>query len=433
MQTAADTIPSTIATGSTVHLPPRDVRLGLRQSSPPAARPRLLRDVNGANVAAGLTAGLWYAFGAIPLHLGAAASLRLAPEAAAGWFFVIFITSAVSSIVLSLRFQQPIAVGWTIPGLVLLATAGRPFTHAEIAGAGLVAGAAIVVLGLLGIGERVMRWLPLPIVMGMFAGSVLGYATGIFAHLGAQPWTIGAAILGYLGARALGRSWFPPMGGAVAAGLAAAALAGQVHAEAFRWSAPLVSPVRPVLSPASLLALVVPLVVLAVGMGNVQGIGFLLSQGYRPRINLLTVVVGLNSIVNAAFGGHPSTIQRIGVAIVGGEAAGPRDQRYVANLVASLCALLLGLCATTAGTLLGVLPPALVATLAGLALLSAAMDALRRAVVTELPTGAFFALAIAASPLTIAGIGSAFWALIGGLLVSLALERPALLRALRAA
>jgi benzoate membrane transport protein len=223
------------------------------------------------------------------------------------------------------------------------------------------------------------------------------------------------------------------MAGAVAAGVAAAALAGQVHPEAFRWSPPLVAPVRPVFSAGSLLALAPPLVVLAVGVGNVQGLGFLLSQGYRPRIGLLTVVVGLSSVVNAAFGGHPATIQRIGVAIVGGEAAGPRDQRYVANLLAAVCALLLGLSAATAGTLLGVLPPALVATLAGLAVLGAAMDALHRAVVTELPTGAFFALAIAASPLTIAGIGSAFWALVGGVLVSLALERPALLRAVRGA
>jgi benzoate membrane transport protein len=393
----------------------------------------VLRDATGANVAAGLTAGLWYAFGAIPLFLDAAAGLRLTPEAAASWFFIIFVTSAISSLALTLRFRQPLAVGWTVPGLVLLTTAGRAYTHGEIAGASLVAGAAIVALGLLGVGERVMRWLPLPIVMGMFAGSVLGYTSGIFTLLGAQPWVVGGAILGYVSARALGRGWLPPVGGAVAAGLVAAALTGQVHAEVFRWSPPLVAPVRPVLSAGSVLALALPLVVLAVGMGNVQGLGFLLSQGYRPPIGLLTVVVGLSSVVNAAFGGHPATIQRVGVAIVAGEAAGPRDQRYVANLLASLCALAIGLCAGTAGSLLGVLPPALVATLAGLALLGAAMDALRRAVVTELPTGAFFALAIAASPLSIAGIGPAVWALVGGVLVSLALERPALLRTMRAA
>ena len=392
------------------------------------SRRSVLRDVNGANIAAGLTAGLWYAFGAIPLHLDAAASLRLAPGATSSWFFIIFFTSAVSSVVLTLRCRQPLAIGWTIPGLVFLATGGTRYSHAEIAGASLVAGVSIVVLGLLGVGERLMRWLPLPLVMGLFAGSILGYATGIFGHLGAQPWVGGAANLGYLGARALARSWLPPVGGAVVAGVVAAALAGQVHAAAFRWSPPLVAPVWPAFNPGSLVALAVPLVVLAIGIGNVQGIGFLVQQGYRPPVKLVTVVVGLNSIVNAVFGGHPSTVQGSGVAIVAGAEAGPRDQRYVANLVAALCALLLALSATTASALLGVLPMSLVATFAGLAILSALMDALRQAVVTELPIGAFFALVIAASPLTFLGIGSAFWALAGGVLVSLLLERPAVLR-----
>jgi hypothetical protein len=47
-----------------------------------AARRSLLADINGAKIAAGVTAGLWYAFGAIPVYLEAAASLRLTPEAA---------------------------------------------------------------------------------------------------------------------------------------------------------------------------------------------------------------------------------------------------------------------------------------------------------------------------------------------------------------
>ena len=173
-----------------------------------------------------------------------------------------------------------------------------------------------------------------------------------------------------------------------------------------------------------------PMLVLSMGLGNVQGLGFLVGQGYRPPIGLVTVVVGLNSIVNALFGGHPSAVARNGVAIVAAEDAGPRDQRYVANVVASLCLLLLALGATVAGALPRVLPPGLVATLAGLAILGALLDAFKKAVGTDLSVGAFFALAIAASPLTLLGIGSAFWALVGGLLVSRLLERPAFSRAL---
>ena len=392
----------------------------------------LRADLNGANVAAGVTAGLWYAFGAIPIQLGAAASFDLTPEAASSWFFIIWFTGAVSSILFTLRYRQPLAITWTIPGLVFLATVSDLYTLPEIAGASLAAGIMILALGFLGVGARLMRWLPLPIVMGMFVGSILGYATGIFEQLGAQPWVVGAAIVGYLGARGLGRTWLPPVGGAVVAGLAAAAVAGQVHPEAFRWSLPAVVPLVPAFDPGSLLAVSVPLVVMAIGIGNVQGLGMLVNQGYRPPTNLLTIVMGINSIINAVFGGHPSTVARNGVAILAGDDAGPRDQRYVANLIASLFALFLALSAMTASPLLEVFPISLVASLAGLAILSVLMDALQKTVATDLRLGAFFALIIAASPFTILGIGSAFWALVGGFLVSLLLERPALAQILRA-
>jgi benzoate membrane transport protein len=392
----------------------------------------LRADLNGANVAAGVTAGLWYAFGAIPIQLGAAASFDLTPEAASSWFFIIWFTGAVSSILFTLRYRQPLAITWTIPGLVFLATVSDLYTLPEIAGASLAAGIMILALGFLGVGARLMRWLPLPIVMGMFVGSILGYATGIFEQLGAQPWVVGAAIVGYLGARGLGRTWLPPVGGAVVAGLAAAAVAGQVHPEAFRWSLPAVVPLVPAFDPGSLLAVSVPLVVMAIGIGNVQGLGMLVNQGYRPPTNLLTIVMGINSIINAVFGGHPSTVARNGVAILAGDDAGPRDQRYVANLIASLFALFLALSAMTASALLEVFPISLVASLAGLAILSVLMDALQKTVATDLRLGAFFALIIAASPFTILGIGSAFWALVGGFLVSLLLERPALAQILRA-
>lgn len=55
--------------------------------------------------------------------------------------------------------------------------------------------------------------------------------------------------------------------------------------------------------------------------------------------------------------------------------------------MAASFALLLALCAATAGTLLAVLPAALVSTLAGLALLGVVIEALRKATATDLPLG----------------------------------------------
>ena len=44
-----------------------------------------------------------------------------------------------------------------------------------------MAGIAILFLGMFGIGEKIMAWLPLPIVMGMFGGSILVYVTRMVA------------------------------------------------------------------------------------------------------------------------------------------------------------------------------------------------------------------------------------------------------------
>ena len=402
---------------------------GLAIALPRAGRRTFLADINSANVSAGMTAGLFYAFGAIPVHLDAMASLRLSPQAAASWFFITFMTSALGSLFFALRYRQPIPIGWTMAGLVFLASTGDHYSHAEIAGACLVAGAIIVALGWVGVGERLMRWLPLSIVMGMFAGNVLGAVGVAFKNLETQPLVVGAAIAGYVGARALNRGWCPPMAGAFLAGMLVSVFTGQVRPEAFQWSAPSAIPIRPAFDPASILALSAPLVVMAIGLGNVQGLGFLASEGYRPPLRLVTIWLGLTTLVNASFGGHVAAIQNNGAVVLGGPDAGPRESRYMSSVIAAVLAALLGLCAACAGTLLAVLPVGFVPALAGLALLSAMMDALRRTTQTELPMGAFFALAIAASRVTLLGVGSAFWALIGGVVVSLALERPALRRA----
>ena len=397
-----------------------------------AARSLLERSgLNPANASAGVTCGLWYVFGGLPIFLSVAAALHLSGDQASSWLFITCLTGAVAGLVLSLRYRQPLAVTMTIPGWVLLASVGPRFPFPEIVGANLVASALILVLGVVGVGERVMKWLPLPIVMGMFAGTIIGYASGIFAHMTAQPLLVGLPVAAFLLARAAKRSWLPPIAAAVVVGFAGAAALGKVDLEALAWRPPALVPTAPRFSLDAILQLGLPLTVLTIGIGNVQGLGMLISKGYRPPVHLATIVVGVCSVVNAAFGGHQATVARNGVAILAADDAGPVEQRYVANLVATPFLLLLVVCAATASSVLRVVPVALVATLAGLAILSALLDALQRAVSGHLPFGALFALVIAASPLQFLGIGSAFWALVGGLLASLVVERDQLLGELR--
>jgi benzoate membrane transport protein len=297
--------------------------------------------INAANVSAGVTCGLWYVFGALPIFVSTAAALHLSPETTSSWLFITCATGAASGVVLSLRLRQPLPITMTIPGWVFLATVGPHYRFAEIVGANLVAGLLILLLGLTGMGDRIMRWLPLPIVLGMFAGSILGYFTGVFSQLGANPAVVGAAVMGFLVARVARRGWLPPIAGAAAAGLAVSVLAGQVHTPVPAWSPPRVLLTEPIVTPGGVLALSVPLTLMAVGIGNVQGLGLLVAKGYRPPVSLVTAVVGFASILNALFGGHQATVARTGVAIIAGDDAGPAPHRYVGNLVATVFLLLL--------------------------------------------------------------------------------------------
>ncbi len=163
-----------------------------------------------------------------------------------------------------------------------------------------------------------------------------------------------------------------------------------------------------------------------------QGIGFLVSQGYRTPITPITIAVGVGSIFNALMGGHAATVARTGAAIVAGPEAGPKHSRYWANLIAAALTVLIAIGAGTLTSLMTALPRTFVVTLAGLAILSSLQSALETAFNSRLKFGALAAFAVAATPFTILGITSAFWAIVIGISASLVTERTELFRFWRA-
>ncbi|MCH7831880.1 MAG: benzoate/H(+) symporter BenE family transporter [Proteobacteria bacterium] len=382
-----------------------------------------LRDFNMAAFWAGLTAFVWYAFGALPLHLEVAGQLGLSSREASSWIFVIWFSGAITSIALSLYYRLPIPITWTIPGLIYLGTLSGQFTFPEIVGANLMAGVAIVILGVFGIGERIMAWLPLPIVMGMFGGSILVYVTRMVAASVEDVLVAGVTLASYLIGRFIADPRVPPMGLAVVIGGIAVFAFGDTTTEVVSWSLPdLTLPGMDFSFPA-FIAVTLPMIVLAMGLGNVQGLGFLLSQDYKVPITAITVVAGLNSIVNTVLGGHPATVARTGAAILAGPDAGPKEKRYWANIIASSLTVSIALGAGTLTSLLAVLPRTFVITLAGLAILSSLQSAFETAFGGKLKFGALAALAVAATPFSVFGITSAFWSVLAGIAASFMAER----------
>lgn len=392
------------------------------------ARPNAIwRDFDSAALWAGVTAFVWYAFGTVPLHIAVSNQLGITPEQTSSWIFILWFTGAVSSISLSVYFRQPIPITWTIPGLIYLGTLAGHFTYAELVGANLVAGVLIIVLGLLGVGARIMRWLPLPIVMGMFAGSIVNYATRLVSATVEDIVVAGSTVAAYLIARLVNSRRLPPVGIAMLVGGIVIVIADRALPAQVSWALPAVAIPRMTFSLSAIFAVSLPMLILSMGLGNVQGLGFLLAQGYRVPINSITTILGINSVINALFGGHPAIVARTGVAILASPEAGPPESRYWANVIAASLTLTIAIAAAPVASLLRILPMPFVYALAGLAIISSLQDALVKAFGQNLRFGALVGFAVAATPFSFLGITSAFWAVVAGLVASFFGENQELL------
>jgi benzoate membrane transport protein len=385
-----------------------------------------MRELNAAALWAGITAFVWYACGGIPLQLSVAAQLGLSPAQTSSGIFIVWVSGAAASILLSLRLKQPLPVTWTIPGLVYLGTLGGRFTLAEIFGGVLVAALILIVLALAGAGGRIMKWLPLPIVMGMFGGSILDYLVRAVGATVTDLAIAGSVLGGYFAARFFGSARVPPVSLALAAGAVAVFLNFEGGWPGLDWAMPAFAVPGFAFDPAAIAAISLPLVVLAMALGNVQGLGFVMSQGYRVPVDRVSRAVAFASLANALFGGAPATVARTGAAITAAADAGPVAGRYWAVLISSGLTLALALAALPFASLLAALPKSFLVVLAGVALVSSLQDALEKAFGGALRFGALVAFVVAATPFSLLGVTSAFWGLVAGVLASLLAERAQL-------
>jgi benzoate membrane transport protein len=339
----------------------------------------------------------------------------------------VFLSTACTSVVLSMVYRQPLPINWSLPGLLYLGSLAGNFSVPDLVGANVMAGLLIILIGLARIGPRLVAILPLPVAMGMFAGSVLGNLSGLVSATIADSVVAGATVAGFLLGRLIRKRGVPPVGVAALSGALAIVLSQRVAAVAVEWAPPIVLVPQATFSWSALVGISLPLVVLSVVLGNVQGLGYLRAQGYRAPINVITLVVGAQSLVNAIFGGHQALLGRSGVAILAAPEAGPRSGRYWGSVVSGALLVPVAFAAAPLAALLPMLPAAYLAALAGLAILPSFQEAILNGLGGgRLRFGATVAFLVAATPFSIGGIPSAFWALLAGLLAAHLTERAEL-------
>src|SRR5690606_16905168 len=147
------------------------------------------------------------------------------------------------------------------------------------------------------------------------------------------------------------------------------------------------------------------------------GVAVIRASGYPVPISPVIGWTGIATLLLAPFGGYALNLAAITAAIsMGPEAHEDRNRRYVAAVSAGVFYLLIGIFGATVTAVFAAFPRELIMAIAGLALLGTIGNGLAAAVADERQREpALVTFLVTASGLTLAGIGSAFWGLVGGL------------------
>ena len=151
---------------------------------------------------------------------------------------------------------------------------------------------------------------------------------------------------------------------------------------------------------------------------NLPGLAILQASGYRPPASRLVAATGVLGLLAAPFGAHSVTLGAISAAICTGPEAHPDpSKRYIAAATYGLSYFALSIVAGAVAVFFQALPAALLAALAGLALLGTIMGGMATAMANPARReAALITLLATASGFSFWGIGSAFWGLVAGLL-----------------
>ena len=375
-------------------------------------------------VSNGITAMLMACTGPLVIMLSVGVGAKMSQADIVTWMFGGYAIGGVFSIIFSILYRMPMGMAWTIPGVILLASALDHLPFAEVVGALYVTAGLLIVLGLSGWVRRIMDFIPLSIVMAMVAGVFLPFVLKIVTAFD-QDWLIAAVTLGTFIvvslAPAIART-LPPVLAALIAGSVAAVVTGQVELkEPLRLAVAEPILYRPAFSWQAIVELVVPMAVTVVGIHNAQGFAISRDNGYDPPVNSLTTACGVGSVLFALFGTVSTCVTGPANAVL--NSSGEKHRRFMGGVVFGVLILLFGLFAPVSAQLAFALPTAFFGLLGGLAMFNALRSAFVSAFSGRFQMGALVAFIVTVAGLPIINIGAPFWGILLGTLTSLLFER----------
>jgi len=388
-----------------------------------AASRHLLKDLSLSAIAAGfVTVLVGFASSAV-IVFQAAQSLGASPEEISSWMWALGLGMGLTCIGLSLRYRMPVVTAWSTPGAAMLisSVAGLPLSDAI--GAFLLSALLIAVCGFSGFFERMISRIPVSLASGMLAGVLLRFGIDAFASMKTQLGMVLTMFAVYLLARRLLPRYAVIL--TLLVGIAIAGALGLLRIDGL--SLQLAKPIftTPTFSFAAVVGIALPLFIVTMASQNVPGVAVIRASGYPIPISPVVGWTGVVNLVLAPFGAFALNLAAITAAIcMGREAHEDAARRYVAAMAAGVFYVLVGLFGATVAALFAAFPKELILAIAGIALLGTIGNSLAAALREEAEREpALVTFLVTASGLSLAGIGSAFWGLLAGVVTLLVLRR----------
>ena len=378
--------------------------------------PGFLRDSSLSAVVAGFIAMLTGYTSSLVLMFQAGQNAGLSSGQISSWIWALSIGMALCGILLSLRYRAPIMIAWSTPGAALLVTSLSGVPYGEAIGAYILASGLIVLIGLTGSFDRIMRLIPPSLAAALLAGVLFRIGLEICVAAEQQPLLVLAMLLAYLA----GKRWLPryavPAALLVGSGLAGAF--GLLDFSGFELRLAVPEWTTPSFSLNAAISIGLPLFIVAMASQNLPGMAVLRANGYDVPASPLLTASGLTSVLMAPFGSHGVHLAAISAAICAGpEAHENPAKRYSAAVWCGIFYALAGIFGATLAALFAALPAALILSVAALALFASISGGLTQAMAEPSEReAALVTFLVTASGMTLLGVGSAFWGIVAGLL-----------------
>jgi benzoate membrane transport protein len=383
----------------------------------------LRQNLNVNTVSAGLVSAIFGCTGPALIIIGGATSGGLTYAQTISWIFAVYFFSGLLGIFLALKYRQPISGAHSIAGAVLVAGSLTHFSLNEAIGAYIVANILVILLGASGLIDKVMKWIPVPIVMGMIVGVMIRFATEMITSVTISPLLAGSAILVFLLSTRFSKK-VPPVLSALIVSVLLAFVTNAFQIQNVQDTFILPQLIMPSFSLDAIVSIGIPLALLIICTENAQATGVLMAQGYNPPNSAMAIYGSFVGLIASFFGAHAINIAGPMTAICSAKEVGKKESRYAASVANGAFFSTFGLFASIVVPFVIAMPGVIVSVIAGLAMLGVLINSLKTAFSdSKFQMGAFFALIIGMSGVTFFNISAPLWAIIGSLFVSFLVEK----------